>query len=118
MILTTSLSALLITIAVSIVLPWLVAFITKESMPQNIKALILLLLATATGIVSGLLTNPPATWAQWQQVLLSIFVAFVAAASSNHFNEHTGATPAISRSTSNFGIGPSPKTVEPPPPAV
>lgn len=112
MILTTNISTLLITIAVGIVLPWLVAFVTKEALPQKIKAMILLLLATAAGVVSGLVSNPPVGWAQWEQVLLTIFVTFVAAASSDHVSDQTEINKAINHGTAKFGIGPSTKKAD------
>jgi hypothetical protein len=114
MILTTNIATLLITIGVGIVLPWLVALITKESLPPQVKAAILLLLSIAAGVIGGLVSTPPTTWAQWQQVLLTVFVTFVAAFSSEYMSDRTNLTPGINHATAKFGIGaPAPKADPP-----
>jgi hypothetical protein len=104
-------SALLITALVGLVIPALVALVTKESLPPWAKALILLLLSTASGVLSGVVGSPPATWAQWQAVLVAIVVTFVTAAASQYavWAPDTGAfahlRAFIDRRTGSVGIG-------------
>lgn len=103
-------SQLVITFLVGLVLPALVAFVTKETLPQWIKSLILLFLSTVAGVISGLAASPPASWHQWQAVLVAIFVTFVSAAASDHsLWTPSGALSAISSRTRGFGIGAQPR---------
>lgn len=116
-------SALLITSLVGLIIPALVALVTKETLPQWAKALILLLLSTASGVLAGLTGNPPATWAQWQAVLAAIVVTFVSAAASEFsiWAPGTGALAhlraVIDRHTGRVGIGASPTASVPMPQA-
>jgi hypothetical protein len=100
-------SGWLIACLVGVAIPAVVAFITKEALPEAVKALILLFLSTATGILSALASTPPAGWAQWQHVLISIVVTFVAAAASQYAAwKPTGAHAVIAKASAGFGIGP------------
>lgn len=96
-------ATLLLTFLVGLVIPALVALVTKENLPQWAKTLILTLLSVVAGTLAGLVSTPPSTWAQWKLVLVSIAVAFVGAATSGHLWQP--ALASIARATRAFGIG-------------
>jgi hypothetical protein len=100
-------ATLLITALVGLVIPALVALVTKEALPTKVKALLLLLFSTASGVVAGLAATPPHSWTEWQAVLVSILVTFVSAAASDVAAwRPTGGTAAVTRATERFGFGP------------
>lgn len=104
-------SALLITALVGLIIPALVSLVTKETLPQWAKMLLLTLLSTASGILAGITGNPPSTWAQWQAIIVAILVTFVSAAASQFavWQPKTGAfahlSAAIDRHTGKVGLG-------------
>jgi hypothetical protein len=90
-----------------LVFPALIALVTKESLPPHTKVLILLLLTTISGVLSSLLGSVPTTLAGWEHVALNILMTFLAAAAADVAGwKPSGATKAIIRHTSGFGIGP------------
>ena len=102
-----------VSMLVGLGIPALVALITREALPAKVKALLLLLLSTATGILSGLVTNPPQSWSTWEHVLLNIVLTYVAAAASLIAGWiPTGANKAIERATDRIGFGP--RSAQPP----
>lgn len=110
-------SALLITALVGLVIPALVALVTKETLQAWAKSLILLLLSTASGILAGVAGNPPHSWTEWKTIIVAILVTFVSAAASQVavWAPKTGAfahlRALIDRKTGTIGIGPaSPST--------
>lgn len=97
----------LLSLLVGLGIPALVAFITRESLPEKVKALILLFLSTASGLISALVTNPPTGWSTWEHILLNIVLTYVAAAASLVATwVPIGANKAIHAATDkHFGIG-------------
>jgi hypothetical protein len=105
---TSTVTTLLLTIACGVAIPWLVAFVTKESISPALKAMVLTFLSLAAGVLAGLVGTPPTGWDQWQAVILNFFIAFVGAVASEHGLWHpTGTTPTINHATARFGIGPT-----------
>ena len=98
-------SALLITALVGIIIPALVAIVTKESLPEPAKGLLLLFLSTASGVIAGFVATPPSSWAQWQAVLASVFVTFVASVSSDYAADKTGDGRALTERPGTSGSG-------------
>lgn len=97
----------LIAALVGLVIPIAVAAITREKLPTRFKAYILLFFSTATGILSGLTTNPPTGWSQWEHVIGNIIIAFIAAAGADYGGWHpTGVRDRVTARTASFGIGP------------
>lgn len=104
-------SALIITALVGLIIPALVALVTKETLPAWAKSLLLLLLSTAAGILAGVTGSPPQSWTEWKTVLVAILVTFVSAAASQFavWQPSTGALAHlrafIDRKTGHVGIG-------------
>jgi hypothetical protein len=99
-------TATLITFIVGAIIPAAVALVTRASMPLQVREAILLLLSTASGIISGLATSPPVGVSQWEHVLINIFVTFVTAEASSLAGNKTGITPAVHEATDHrFGLG-------------
>lgn len=103
-------SALLITALVGLIIPALVALVTKEKLAPWAKSLILLLLSTTAGILAGLTGNPPHSWTEWKTVIVAILVTFVSAAAAQYavWEPQTGALSHlrafIDRKTGSVGI--------------
>lgn len=99
----------LIAALIGLVIPIVVAAVTREHLPTKFKAYLVLFLSTATGVLSGVTTNPPSGWSQWEHVIGNIIVAFIAAAGSDYGGWHpTGVRDRVVQRTANFGIGPKP----------
>jgi hypothetical protein len=97
----------IIAMLVGLVIPALVALVTREGLPTWIKEAILLLLSTATGILTALVTNPPATLSDWEHVALNIIVAFLCAEGSQFAQTKLTTLKMIHRATDRFvGWGP------------
>lgn len=103
----------ILTMFVGLVLPALIALITKETIPDHIKVLFLLLLSTASGVLSSLVGAVPRSLGEWGHVALNILMTYVASAAADIAGwKPSGATKAISRATANIGIGPAPPSTE------
>ena len=97
---------LLWSLLVGTVLPGLTALVTHENASPRVKALLTAVLAGATGAVSGFLITPPHGWAQWQQVVSAIAVAWITAVISYLGGwKPTGAAGFVARKSARFGIG-------------
>lgn len=79
-------NALLISLVIGIVIPFLVDIITKKLAGGPIKTLVLLLLSLITGALTELFTvlNNGGTWSDWdwQSALFLIIITFVSAVTS------------------------------------
>lgn len=97
----------LITMVVGLLIPALVALVTKESLPARAKVLIVLLLTTASGVLSGIESAPPSSLSGWEHVVLNILMTYVSAAAATVAPWIPGSTfvEHIERLTSDFGIG-------------
>lgn len=97
-----------IVMAVSLLMPGLIALITKEDISLRLKAFILLFLSTAAGIISSFAWPQPTTLATWGHLGVNILMAFLSAVAADHaLWEPTGASKAVHRATDNFGFGPN-----------
>lgn len=91
---------------VGVVIPAAVALVTRESLPPWVKEALLLLLSTATGVVTAVVTSPPTTLSGWEHLALNVLVAFVAAEASDLAQRKTGTVTAIHAATDrHFGLG-------------
>lgn len=99
----------IVAMLIGFLLPALSAFITKEALPNPWKALLLLLLSTATGVLTSVLGALPTTSDGWWHLVLNVLMAFAVAASSDtNIWERSGATARIHAATDRFiGIGPA-----------
>jgi hypothetical protein len=96
-------TALIISAVVGVFLPALVALVTKEHLPTLPKQVVLILLASVTGVASGLAGSPPSGLNQWEHVGISILIAFVAAVQSQFGASEVHAV--VGRKSASFGIG-------------
>jgi hypothetical protein len=94
---------------VGILIPALVAVVTRQTLPAWFKEAALLLLSTASGIVSAAVTNPPTNLSGWEHVALNILITFAMAEASDLAQSKAGTTATLHRLTDRrFGIGPPP----------
>lgn len=100
-------TSLIIAALVGVIIPALVAFVTKEGLPTWIKQIILALLSAVVGVLSSIAGSPPTGWTQWQQILVAILVTFVAAVQSQFGVAEVHA--ALGRVSKRIGIGPPQK---------
>jgi hypothetical protein len=93
---------------VGLVLPAVIALVTRESLPDHVKVLMLVFLSTVSGVVSSLLGAVPTTFNAWEHVLLNILMTFLSGAAADIAAwRPSGATKRISGATERFGLGPS-----------
>jgi VIT1/CCC1 family predicted Fe2+/Mn2+ transporter len=71
--------AVVISLLVGTVIPAAIALVTKEVASAKLKALLTGLLAAITGGLSGYLITPPSGTREWEQIALSIGVAWITA---------------------------------------
>lgn len=96
----------IISMLIGVGIPLLVAFVTKETLPDRIKVLILLFLSTASGVVSSLVGAVPTTLSGWGHVALNILMTFLAAAAAEVAAwKPLGTTAAVARLSARFGLG-------------
>ena len=108
-------TATLLSLAVGVVIPGLVALVAKQHAGNGTKALLSALLAAVSGSLTGAIAATPHGWAGWEAVLWQIAIAWVAAGVAYFTGwKPSGAAPAIAKATARFGIGPKEPT---PPPA-
>ena len=97
----------LISVAIGVVIPGLVALVSREHASAALKAFLSALLTAVSGGLTGALAALPHGWHDWQAILWSIFVAWVAAAVSYFTGwKPSGASDRIAHKTANFGVGP------------
>lgn len=97
----------LISLLVGTGLPLLTAVITKETLNPKLKALVLILLASITGVLTSILGSLPTSLSGWEHVLLNILAAFIAAAAADFKAwDPFGTVVSIHKATSKFGLGP------------
>ncbi len=97
----------ILSMLIAIVVPALVAIVTRASLPPWAHQALLTLFATITGVVSAVVTSPPTNLSGWEHLVLNIVVAFVAAEASSYAQEKAQATKALHHATDHlrFGIG-------------
>lgn len=95
----------LIALLVGTVLPLVTATITKDTLNPKLKALVLILLASITGVLTSVLGALPTSLSGWEHVLLNILAAFIAAAAADFKAwDPFGTTAAVHKATSRFGL--------------
>lgn len=95
----------LVTLVVGMLLPALVAVVTKAQLPVWLRQAVLALLAAVTGVLSSIVGAVPSTTAGWVAVLINIAVAFVGALSTQVSTwEQSGGLARIHRATASFGV--------------
>lgn len=109
-----SVEAILISLAIGVVIPLLTNLLAKENVSAGLKALIAGLLAAVSGALSGALTSPPKGVGAWEQILLGIAVAWVAALTSYvAAYKPLGVSAWVERKTARIGVG-RPQVAAPP----
>ena len=100
--------SLLLSFGVGVLIPLVAAFVTREALPDKPKAFILTGLSVVSGLIAGIVPNPPVGWHAWEQVLAAIGVTCVSAWSSLVATwVPAKVTASIHKSTDpHFGIGP------------
>jgi hypothetical protein len=98
-------TTLIIAAVVGVFLPAVVAFVTKERLNNLAKQVILLFLSAVAGVLTSIAGSPPSGWHAWEQVLVAILVAFVAAVQSQFGVAEVHA--ALARKTAEIGFGPN-----------
>lgn len=98
--------AMIISALAGIILPLIVAVITKELAQSWVKAVLLAVLAAITGTISTW-TQFPEDAQTWQAFAISIVTAAVAAWSSYASLWRPTVAPKVQSATSSFGIGKS-----------
>lgn len=96
-----------LTMIIAVILPALVALVTKQVASANVKAVLLLLLSAVTGTVTSIQANGGTF--DLKEAAVATVLTFVVAVGS-HFGflrplEITGSQGAIQRKTANFGVG-------------
>lgn len=98
----------IVAMVISLGIPLLVTLVTKTALSAPWKQLILLFFTTVTGVVTSLLGTLPTSLNGWEHLLLNVLMAYLAAAVAYLISwKPTGVIDALSRSTKDFGIGPS-----------
>jgi hypothetical protein len=101
-----NITAMLLTAAISALVPWLTAVVVHWQAPEGVKAAVSLLLTTVTGVLTGLQTDSH----DWQHLVLYAFEGFVVA-TGTHFGlwkpaNITGSQGAIANTFPGwFGLG-------------
>lgn len=97
----------LIALLAGTVIPALTAAVTRETASARMKAAIAAVFSVSAGAVATVATTPPRGTSQWEQLVGTILLAWVASASAYSFGwKPTGAVKVIVRATAGFGIGP------------
>lgn len=96
-----------LTLLLSVILPMIVALITKQVASGTVKSITLLALAAVTGTLTSIQQQGGAF--DWKHALLNTIVSFVIAVGI-HFGllkeiNVTGSEGVIQRKTSTFGLG-------------
>lgn len=96
----------LVSVLVGVVLPGLIALITRQHASDALKAFLTALVSAVSGGLNGALASLPHGWHSWEAILWQIFIAWVAAAVSYFTGwKPSGLSQRIARSTANFGLG-------------
>lgn len=91
---------------VGLLIPLLIAFVTKARLGQPWKALIVLFFSTVAGVIASQVGPVPASLSGWGHVMLSVIMTYLAAAVSYMATwKPTGVSTKINEATADFGIG-------------
>lgn len=106
-------TGMLLALALGTVVPALTAVITKANASPRLKALLSAMLAALAGGLSGAYQQPPKALSQWEQIGLTILLAWVAAGVAYLTGwKPTGAARALARATARIGVGAPESTPE------
>lgn len=96
----------LISLALGLVIPALVAVVTKTHASVALKALLTAMLSGLAGGLNGALSALPANWGAWEAILWQIALAWIAAGVT-YLTGYvpSGADALIHRITEPFGLG-------------
>jgi hypothetical protein len=99
-------TAALVALLAGTVIPALTALFTKDTASNALKALMTAGLSVVAGAATTIATTPPQGVAQWEQLVGTTLVAWIAAAGAYSAGwKPSGAAPAISKRTARFGLG-------------
>ena len=102
-------TATLLALALGTVIPGLTAVVTKANASPRLKALLSGMLAALAGGLAGAYQQPPKSLTQWEQIGLTILLAWVASGVAYLTGwKPSGAAGALERLTARFGFGPRP----------
>ena len=96
----------IVTMLVGLLIPLLVALVTKARLSAPWKVLISLLLTTASGVVSSQVGASPPSLSGWGHIALQIVMTYLASAVSYLATwKPSGVADSINRVTKDFGLG-------------
>ena len=99
--------AVLLSLLIGTVIPGVTSIVTNGGASTKLKALITAGLAAVTGALTSILTTTPHGTAQWEQIIATMLVAWIAAAAAYSFGwKVSGATSRLETATRTFGFGP------------
>lgn len=106
-----NLASSVISIVVGLLIPGLVAVVTRSTVTPRLKSFLGAVLAAANGIANGLLSSLPHGWHQWETVLIQFGLA-VASAGIVYLTGYrpTGLSAWLTQHTESIGLGPSANT--------
>ena len=102
---TFSMDAAAVSLLVGSILPILVGLITKFGAPSSLKAVILLFIAAAQGMIVNATMIDGSAVLSWNTVVVAGLGWITAIASYYGFLTPVGVSPKVNESTANFGLG-------------